>query len=385
MDPPKRILSNLSLEDVVAPTADVKGLKAFSDTAKNYLLDRKYFISEENREVIEHFFRRIHSAIILGNPHMPDNRISTILCGHKQCGKTSLMKLTANFLRRYNHTLVVYFECRGDRPSNKSPFQLWLEEWEKTRENIPLPESVKKGSIDNFLEHLRDQQIRPFIFYDEADNLWAVKSEDVTCCTRIIDELHAIGNAGLCFGCISGSTWKLKHLAYRYQNCPLSLVNSYPSLFGYQSLNSQKYRELSLQPLGSLQTAMSFAEFHLEIQREEVVQDDVQRALIKSGGRYSFFKSELQCPTTNTLSPFDTHVEINTVYCLYDAFVQLNLNLLSNAYDASTKTWNYDQIVPEKWSPLAYKNVEKIMENSGGCGSQETPMDYVDMDVLLLG
>ena len=55
----------------------------------------------------------------------------------------------------------------------------------------------------------------------------------------IIDQLHAIGNAGNAFACLSGSSWKLVNLAHRWrEKIPRSLMRSHPCIMEYQSLNN---------------------------------------------------------------------------------------------------------------------------------------------------
>ena len=99
----------------------------FVESAKTFLAKRKYFISKLNSETIKQFFERIYAVITGIHTGIKRNRVSVILTGSKQCGKTTLMKHTVDFLSELpNKIFAVYFECVGDQLMNTTPKELLL-------------------------------------------------------------------------------------------------------------------------------------------------------------------------------------------------------------------------------------------------------------------
>jgi hypothetical protein len=298
----------------------------FVESAKTYLSERKYFVSTLNSETIRQFFGRIHAVLTgihTGDQH---NRVSVILTGSKQCGKTTLMKHTVDFLSALPNKIccAVYFECEGDQHMNTTPTKLLLNRAQElsllNADEIRVLQQ-SKNSIQKTLDAFRSKSIVPLVFYDEADLLWAKHQENFLHSIGFIDQLHAIGNNGYAFGCLSGSTWKLASLALKKEFKESSKCHRFDE---YQNLNPQKYSELPLYPLTDPHDACSF----LALDGQNVSLEDAAARIVVTGGRF-------QCMRT----PETIHVNIfdfdrgGLEWAIWDIYLSKNENLLCGISD----------------------------------------------------
>jgi hypothetical protein len=124
------------------------------------------------------------------------------------------MRYTVYFLsEEYANSCAAYFECLGMRLDNVSPMEILMRQ-AQTLSRLDQSHVHPNDTYEN-LESYRSKSIVPFVFYDEADLLWAMKDNDFVHCIRLIGQLHSIGNHGYSFGCLSGSTRKLTSLAFK--------------------------------------------------------------------------------------------------------------------------------------------------------------------------
>ena len=171
--------------------------------------------------------------------------------------------------------------------------------------------------INSTLQTFQSKSILPFIFYDEADLLWAKNPDNFVHCINIIDQLHAIGNNGYAFGCLSGSTWKLVSLAWKKG---FETSAEYPRFNEYQNLNHQKYSELPLYPLTDTDDTCSF----LALYGQNVSAEAAAHCVVVTGGRFEYV----------VLNPEIRHFDIfkfkrgSLEWAIWDMYLAKNENLL---------------------------------------------------------
>jgi hypothetical protein len=311
------------LDDVVCALqrSSIDSADEFVESAKKFLAERKYFVSKRNSETIKQFFKRIYAVINGIVTGVKNNRISVILIGSKQCGRTTLMKHTVDFLSTWQGRVkvcAVYFECVGNQLKNKTPMELLLNRAQELSllNQDDICAIQQSEFITTTLQAFQLKSIVPFIFYDEADLLWAKNRDNFVHCMDIIDQLHAIGNNGYAFGCLSGSTWKLVSLAWKKD---FKTSTEYPRFNEYQSLNHQKYSELPLYPLTDTDDTCSF----LALYGKNVSAEAAAHCVVVTGGRFEY-----------VLNPEIRHFDIfkfkrgSLEWAIWDMYLAKNENLL---------------------------------------------------------
>ena len=181
----------------------------------------------------------------------------------------------------------------------------------------------------------------------------------------VIDQLHAIGNTGNAFACLSGRSRKLVSLAHRHkENFSVSLIMSHPSLIGYQSLNSQKYSELNILHLMTIEDIMKYLSI-----------GDAKQASAKlaiSGGRSGYIheplEQSLKC-TSSTRNGIE--------WLIYRDFIKMNLNIMESSYERTRKSW--DALL--NIGHLGRVRIQELIDKIEPCDFEVD--DLVDRDVLI--
>ncbi len=144
----------------------------------------------------------------------------------------------------------------------------------------------------------------------------------------------------------------------------------------YQSLNNEKYREISLSPIDKFDDMKSF----LSCKAQDLSDGDIHRIHVQSGGKFSFVLESLYMKNhsapnviiTKSVSPVESHI--------LDAIIALNLNKFREAYNPTSQIWRYDRISFDQLQPIHEDQVKSILKDCNV--KNEVPLDYVDKDIL---
>ena len=363
----------------------------FIRSAFAFLDANRYFVTATNSDNIKRFYTRIFKAFYHSDS-MRHNRICALLTGYKDCGKTTLIRLTCEFLSIRSNTMCVYLKCTENRKELISPLELIINTGRKIGY---IPKDVVFTTMYELLEWLSDNRITPFVFYDDAEYIWATSGEDYHHCCTVIDQLYTIANHGYAFASLSGS-WKLEHLAHKTSILCDSFKTIYPRYIEYKNLCNEKYHYLQLFPISNHDEMYAYYTYYRAYTGDMRAMDmaTLHRIHAITGGRFDHIHT-LFATRSVTTSCCDAHAANGIEIKLLQAFVDVNWAKLTTAYTPSTHSnsdlqskWEYELISYESLTPLSGHYISELLRTYGNTGSNKggeliDTMDYVDRSVLV--